>query len=65
MSFPCGQKIEKLPLFKVKVEFGIILSFEVSKLSITGIIKIILKEKEIKVNYGIVIFRPTLMIMIL
>ena len=48
MSFPCGQKIEKLPLFKVKVEFGIILPFEVSK--------IILKEEDIKVNYGIVIF---------
>ena len=55
MSFPCGQKIEKLQLFKVKVEFGIILPFEVSKLSITGIIKIILKEEN-KVNYGIVIF---------
>ena len=56
MSFPCGQKIEKLPLFKVKVEFGIILPFEVSKLSITGIIKIILQEEKFKVNYGIVIF---------
>jgi len=30
--------------------------FEVSKLSITGIIKIILKEEKFKVNYGIVIF---------
>ena len=56
MSFPCGQKIEKLPLFKVKVEFGIILPFEVSKLSITGIIKIILNKEKFKVNYGIVIF---------
>ena len=60
-----GKRQKSFGCLKSKLSFGIFMPFKVSKLSITGIIKIILKEKEIKVNYGIVIFRPMLMITIL
>ena len=63
--FSVGKRQKSFRCLKSKLSFGIFMPFEVSKLSITRIIKIILKEKEIRVNYGIVIFRPTLMITIL
>ena len=50
-----GKRQKSFRCLKSKVSFSIILPFEVSKLSITGIIKIILKEEKFKVNYGIVI----------
>ena len=42
--------------FKSKSSYGIIVLLEVSKMSFTGIVKIILKGEKFRVNYGIVIF---------
>ena len=51
-----GKRQKNFRCLKSKLSFGVFMPFEVSKLSITGIIKIILKEEKFKVNYGIVIF---------
>jgi len=54
--FPMGKRQKNFRCLKSKLSFGIILPFEVSKLSITRITKIFLMEEKFKVNYGIVIF---------
>ena len=51
-----GKRQKSFGCLKSKLSFGIFMPLKVSKLSITGIIKIILKEEKFKVNYGIVIF---------
>ena len=51
-----GKRQKSFRCLKSKLSFGIILPFEVSKLSFTRLIKIILKGEKFKVNYSIVIF---------
>ena len=47
-----GKRQKSFGCLKSKLSFGVFMPFEVSKLSITGIIKIILKEEKFKVNCG-------------
>ena len=54
--FPVGIRQKSFRCLKSKFSLSIILPFEVSKLSIIGIIKIILKGEKSKVNYSNVIF---------
>ena len=53
--FSVGKRQKSFRCSKLKLSFGIIVPL-VLKLSLTGIIMIILKGEKFKVNYGIVIF---------
>ena len=63
--FPVGKRWKSFRCLKSKLSIGIIEPIEILKLSLTGIVKIILKGEKFKVNYGIVIFWPMLIITIL
>ena len=54
--FPVSKRQKSFRCFKSKSSYGIIVLLEVSKMSFTGIVKIILKGEKFRVNYGIVIF---------
>ena len=49
--FLVGKRQKSFRYLKTNLSFGIFMPFKVSKLSITGIIKIILEEEKFKVNY--------------
>ena len=54
--FPVSKRQKSFLCFKSKSSYGIIVLLEVSKMSFTGIVKIIMKGEKFRVNYGIVIF---------
>ena len=51
-----GKRWKSFRCLKSKLSFGIIEPIEILKLSLTGIVKIILKVEKFIVNYDIVIF---------